>query len=293
MPQKRNWWGWDDAEMSKVGALIRRRPATSVAGGLACLLGVLLLAGGGSGQGEDGSDESLGDQLRVALSQPRPAPVEVTPTAPAPEPKAKAKANKRLHRIATVLPGGRVELLDAPRGGRVAVLGERTEFGSDRNFWIVRRRGPWLGVTSEALPNSRLGWIRDDRSQLRIGTSPWWIDADISARLVRLLRGKRVVDRFPVTVGAPGSPTPPGRYSVTDGLTTSGLEQFYGCCVLALTGRQANLPEGWIGGDRIAIHGTPESIGGAASAGCLRASDADMGALFKRVPLGTPVLIRR
>jgi lipoprotein-anchoring transpeptidase ErfK/SrfK len=63
--------------------------------------------------------------------------------------------------------------------------------------------------------------------------------------------------------------------------------------VLALSGHQPNLPSGWIGGDRMAIHGTPEEIGIANSAGCLRASDSDMQALFRRIPLGTPVLIRR
>jgi lipoprotein-anchoring transpeptidase ErfK/SrfK len=40
------------------------------------------------------------------------------------------------------------------------------------------------------------------------------------------------------------------------------------------------------------IHGTPGSIGGADSHGCLRASDPDMIALFARVPLGAPVFIR-
>jgi lipoprotein-anchoring transpeptidase ErfK/SrfK len=62
--------------------------------------------------------------------------------------------------------------------------------------------------------------------------------------------------------------------------------------VLALSGHQNNLPAGWIGGNRIAIHGTPGSVGGAESHGCLRASDPDMIALFARVPLGAPVFIR-
>lgn len=282
--------------MKRVGALIRRRPAVCGAVGLACLLAVLLLAGGGSGEGEGstGDGESPGDELRVELSQPRPP--NARPAAPRPVrvavPEAKDE-RKRSYRIATVLSGARVELLASPGGDRVAVLGHLTEFGSDRNFWIVRRRGPWLGVTTDALPNGRLGWVRDDDSRIRIGHSPWWIRADISDRVVKLWRGNRVVHRFSVSVGAPGSPTPPGRYSVTDGLTTRGLEQFYGCCVLALSGHQPNLPSGWIGGDRMAIHGTPARIGVANSSGCLRASDRDMQALFRRVPLGTPVLIRR
>ena len=71
-----------------------------------------------------------------------------------------------------------------------------------------------------------------------------------------------------------------------------GVGPWYGCCVLALSGHQDNLPAGWIGGNRIAIHGTPGSVGGAESHGCLRASDPDMIALFARVPLGAPVFIR-
>ena len=42
-----------------------------------------------------------------------------------------------------------------------------------------------------------------------------------------------------------------------------------------------------------AIHGTdtPATIGTAASAGCLRAADADLQVLMAKVPLGTPVFI--
>jgi lipoprotein-anchoring transpeptidase ErfK/SrfK len=94
-----------------------------------------------------------------------------------------------------------------------------------------------------------------------------------------------------VTVGSKTSPTPLGKYAVTDGVDGRGLGPWYGCCILALSGHQNSLPAGWIGGNRIAIHGTPGSVGGADSHGCLRASDADMTSLFARVPLGTPVFI--
>jgi lipoprotein-anchoring transpeptidase ErfK/SrfK len=98
-----------------------------------------------------------------------------------------------------------------------------------------------------------------------------------------------------VTVGRPGSTTPTGRFSVTDKLGGPGLSPYYGCCVLALSGTQPNLPAGWSGGDRLAIHGTndPGSIGTASSAGCLRGGDSDLKRLMRQVPLGTPVEIRR
>ncbi len=42
----------------------------------------------------------------------------------------------------------------------------------------------------------------------------------------------------------------------------------------------------------IAIHGTYGPLGVAASHGCVRAADATVSELMKRVPLGAPVFIR-
>ncbi len=47
---------------------------------------------------------------------------------------------------------------------------------------------------------------------------------------------------------------------------------------MALSGHQTKLVPGWPGGDRLAIHGTPnpETVGTEASLGCMRAYDADI-----------------
>ena len=97
-----------------------------------------------------------------------------------------------------------------------------------------------------------------------------------------------------MAVGSAGSPTPPGRYAVTDKIDGRRYGSYYGCCILALTGHQTNPPPGWTGGDRLAIHGTdaPSTIGTPASAGCLRAADADLQVLMRLVPLGTPVYVK-
>jgi hypothetical protein len=81
---------------------------------------------------------------------------------------------------------------------------------------------------------------------------------------------------------------------VTDKLPGSRYGSYYGCCILALSAHQPNLPPGWPGGDRIAVHGTddPGSIGAAVSAGCPRARDADLRYLMRVVPLGAPVVVR-
>ena len=97
------------------------------------------------------------------------------------------------------------------------------------------------------------------------------IVVDVSDRSAELLEGDKVERRFAVTVGAPGSDTPLGRFAVTD--TFRGdLNPAYGCCALALSATQPNLPSGWLGGSRIAIHGTTGPLGIAASHGCVRAA---------------------
>jgi lipoprotein-anchoring transpeptidase ErfK/SrfK len=107
------------------------------------------------------------------------------------------------------------------------------------------------------------------------------------------VRGRRAVRRIDVAIGRAGSETPTGRFAVTDKLAGSAYGPYYGCCILALSAHQTHTPPGWTGGNRVAIHGTdsPSTIGTAASAGCLRAADADLVVLMRRVPVGTPVFI--
>jgi lipoprotein-anchoring transpeptidase ErfK/SrfK len=104
-----------------------------------------------------------------------------------------------------------------------------------------------------------------------------------------------VVRRFNVSVGKPSTPTPLGRFAVTDKLELTGGSQAYGCCALALSGHQPHIAQGWRGGDRLAIHGTRQArtIGTAASFGCLRALDRNARWVVKNVFLGTVVEIRR
>jgi lipoprotein-anchoring transpeptidase ErfK/SrfK len=116
---------------------------------------------------------------------------------------------------------------------------------------------------------------------------------DRSARRLTVRRGQRVLRRVRVAVGRPGTETPTGRFAVTDKLRTRRADSPYGCCALALSGHQPKLRPGWPGGDRLAIHATPnpETVGTAASLGCLRAETPDLRALLRIVPLGAPVFV--
>lgn len=202
------------------------------------------------------------------------------------------KSPRGVHELAVVR--GTVPLRARPNGRMVARADAGTEFGSQRVLSVAARRGPWLGVVATELPNGRLAWVNRRNTALRLRRTAYSLHADLSGRRLELRRRGGPVLRLPVAIGRPGSETPTGRFSVTDKLSGSRFGPYYGCCILALSGHQTHLPAGWPGGDRLAIHGTdsPATIGTPASAGCLRAADADLQALMRRVPLGTPVFIR-
>jgi lipoprotein-anchoring transpeptidase ErfK/SrfK len=227
----------------------------------------------------------------VAKASAAPQETSVpTPSAPPLEPPSPTPNEWE---IAEVRAGHVVTLRVRPAGHSVATLDGATEFGSPQTFAITVRKGRWLGVTTSALPNGRLGWLRLNRS-LRITRTSVRLVLDLSQRQLVLFEGDRARRRMTVGVGRPSSPTPIGHFAVTDKLAGSNYGSYYGCCILALSAHQPNLPAGWRGGDRIAIHGTadPSSIGAATSAGCPHAWDSDLRVLLRLVPLGAPVFVR-
>lgn len=193
--------------------------------------------------------------------------------------------------IAHLREGARVDMRSSPGGPVIARLADATEFGSPVSFSVVETKPGWLGVSTPELSNGELGWIARDPTKVDVYWTRYSLHASLAGHDLELRYGHRVVGRFAVTVGGPGTETPAGRYGVTDGVSFDE-SPYYGCCALALSGHQeSGLPGGWIGGNRLAIHGTPGAVGGAESLGCIRATDETMRYLFARVPLGAPVFI--
>jgi hypothetical protein len=199
------------------------------------------------------------------------------------------------HMIAEVRPGRTLALHSRPFGRVLARVGATTPFGSHRALAVVgTRRGRWLAVTEAGVGSNRIVWVDARAGGLRYARTKLELLVDLSSRTLTVLRDRVVLQRFSVGVGRAGSPTPTGRFSITDKLAGRAYSAAYGCCILALSATQPNLPAGWTGGNRIAIHGTLSSsdFGRAVSAGCVHASDADLRYLMRAVPLGTPVVIR-
>jgi hypothetical protein len=119
---------------------------------------------------------------------------------------------------------------------------------------------------------------------------------------LRLFKGLKFRKSYGVAVGQPAYPTPSGRFAIQDKQVnpvwsvpnSPWAGELQGTTVEG--GSAANpLKARWMGiANGVGIHGTGEdwSIGTRASHGCIRMHVADVIDLFKRVPVGAPVLIQ-
>ncbi len=240
------------------------------------LVGVLLLGdkAGGSGPSEEDSAARPFVPERQAIGDPFPTDPE------------------SVNHYPIVILGGSSVLYEEPAGEPSVRIGSKTDWGSPRVLSVVERRGDWLAVLVPELDNGEVGWIRDDKVE-RLSTVSWAIRADLAKRELTVERDGDVIKRMQIGIGRADHPTPTGQFAVTDKLKVSDEGSPYGCCVLALTGHQTKLPEGWPGGDRLAIHATRDlsGLGQPVSLGCLRAHPDNVRWLMNAVPLGTPVFI--
>lgn len=111
--------------------------------------------------------------------------------------------------------------------------------------------------------------------------NPYSISIDIEKRILTLTRNNQLERTYPVAVGRPQTPTPTGNWKITQKTVDPGGP--FGARWMRL-----DIPWGGYG-----IHGTnaPESIGTAASRGCVRMYNEDVIQLYDIVPLYTPVRI--
>ncbi|NJR22348.1 MAG: L,D-transpeptidase [Richelia sp. CSU_2_1] len=116
-------------------------------------------------------------------------------------------------------------------------------------------------------------------------------------RRVYVYRKNQLQTSFPVAVGKDGWETPTGNFKVMQMIENPVWEHPW-TGELVPAGPDNPLGSRWIGfwtdgKNVIGFHGTPnpESIGRAASHGCVRMFDKDVQALFEKVAVGTPVIV--
>lgn len=158
--------------------------------------------------------------------------------------------------------------------------------------WVLDRSrdGRYGKVTLPYSGTGRTGWIR--LKGLKRSHTVVMVRADLSSHRITVHKGDRVLMRIPAATGAPYSPTPTGRFFVTDRVPFRA-GGYLGSFAFGISDIQTRLPPGWSGGNQLAIHGTnnPASIGRSASAGCLRVSERALSRLKPLLRLGTPVVI--
>lgn len=200
-----------------------------------------------------------------------------------------ARRDALLVRIPSDLP-----IMSRPGGGRqVGTMPAGSRYlRTPTTAWVLKvsADGRYGKVTVPYSRTQATGWIRI-RGLERIST-PYRVRVSLSRHLVVVTRRGEPIMRLRAATGAPTSPTPPGRYFVTDRVAFDPGGP-YGAFAFGISGIQTRLPAGWTAGDQLAIHGTndPASIGTPASAGCLRVSRKALESLMPVLELGTPVVI--
>ena len=128
---------------------------------------------------------------------------------------------------------------------------------------------------------------------------PLRLELNLSKRQVTLYRGEQPLKSYPVAIGRPGWETPTGTFQVLQKVEKPTwihpLQEG-----VVIPGGDPDNPLGnyWVGfwtdgNNWIGFHGTPtpESIGKAASHGCVRMYNKDIAELFPQLTVGTVVTV--
>jgi hypothetical protein len=156
----------------------------------------------------------------------------------------------------------------------------------------------WLRVRLPSRPNAAAGWVRADRVLLR--PTRWRLTVSRGARTVDVYRNGERRRRIRVVVGAPGTPTPRGLFSIV-GVWRWNPADFLGSYILPLTAHSNVLQEFGGGDGRVGIHGRGgasllDPLGSARSHGCVRLANHAIEWLVRRIGArglpGIPVRVR-
>jgi lipoprotein-anchoring transpeptidase ErfK/SrfK len=149
---------------------------------------------------------------------------------------------------------------------------------------------PWLRIWLPIRPNGAAGWVR--MGEVTVRSIHQRIVVDLSDKTLRYYRDGHLEHDFSVGIGRPETPTAVGTFFIWAQVPQASPSGPYGVFALGLSGFSPVLVD-WPGGGRMAIHGTanPGDRGQMVSHGCVRVYNDDMVDL-RRVPLGTPVVIR-
>ena len=189
---------------------------------------------------------------------------------------------------------GRVDALSAPGGTPVQSFTRKNQNGLRTVFGVLATvtggdcEPLWYRVQLPIRPNGVTGYVRADAVTVYSVRSR--IEIDLSSRRLSFYRRGKLVLTTTAGIGAPGTPTPTGRYYVNQRFRTTDANGPFGPGAIGISAFSPTLTD-WVQGGPIAVHGTndPSSIGRLASHGCVRIENRVLRRLLYATATGAPV----
>lgn len=158
-------------------------------------------------------------------------------------------------------------------------------------FLTTVNAGIWHEVLLPVRPNGSTGWVRN--SDVILAEHFYRIQVDLGDFRMRLFENGSTIFDAVAGVASNNTPTPGGTYYLTELLAPTVPDSVYGPFAYGLSGF-SEVFETFNGGPgQLGIHGTnsPETLGSAVSAGCIRLHNEDISRLTNFLPLGVPVTV--
>ncbi len=189
---------------------------------------------------------------------------------------------------------GKVRVHPRPGARRdTRLLGKRPGQKGPLTFLVEREREDWVKVQLPERPNGSSGWVR--KREVSLSQTDYSVKIDLGRHRITVRQGDRVVQRAKVGLGQSATPTPEGRYYLTELIKPPSPNGLYGAYAFSLSGFSDVVTSFNGGNGQIGLHGTVEEsgLGKDVSRGCIRVSNRVIRMLATRLPLGTPVVIKR
>lgn len=185
----------------------------------------------------------------------------------------------------------------------------RSHYGQN-NFWVflllvfsisLNADFTVAQTTQNAIFNlPRLPGLDNPDPLLPLAIDPFRVELSLSRRQVTLVLKDKPFKTYPVAVGRPGWETPKGQYKVRTMIKNPAWSNPFTGEIIPGGDPDNPLGNRWIGfwtdgKNEIGFHGTPSrgSIGQAVSHGCVRMYEEHIEEIFKLIPVGTPVIVKR
>ena len=158
--------------------------------------------------------------------------------------------------------------------------------------WTDRDGQDWLKIRIPMRPNGKSGWVREYAlGPLNVVYTKMIVNRN--ARRATLYRHGRRILRVRVGIGKRSTPTPKGHFWIREKFRVKERGGPYGPAAFGTS--DYSVLSDWPGGGIIGIHGTdqPGLIPGNPSHGCIRMKNGAIRRLWRKMPIGTPLLIHR